>query len=916
MNWRAFARDRRHFIAPEVIQTSAMDCGPASLKCLLEGFGISISYPRLQEACQTDIDGTSINAIEQITVRLGLEAEQIMIPVDHLLLPAARALPGVLVTRQATKMLHFLVAWRRHGTTVQVMDPAKGRRWLRAGQLADEIYVHAQTVPAGAWRQWAASPEFLDCLLERLRRLGLSRQLRQYLAAEAAADPGWRGLATLDAAARMVTALVHSDGLRRGEDAGRVVRTVTERARRSSAEVERLIPPGYWSVQPDPSQPDETRIRFSGAVLVRVRTPAFSAGKRNERAAETLAELSPDLVTAVREPEYRPLREVLQRVRADGLLAPAVLVWATLLGTGAVLMELLLLRGFLEIGNVLGVAQHRFGAIIVLLLFGAAILSLDMVVGGGVLRIGRGLEARLRMALLEKLPRLGDRYFQSRLISDMVQRAHGLPGLRTLPELGNRLIRSSVQLVLTAVALALIDPASTPIVALAATFALLIPFATQRMMAERELRKRTHAAAMSRYYLDGLLGLVTVRTHGAERSLRRGHETLVAEWARAGLHLLRGGVVIEGLQSLVGFCLTAWLVLGYVERGGNPGGALLFIYWALQLPILGRDLAHVLQRYPAHRNALARLLEPLGAPDETMPAAPGQPVSPRATPSGVAIALDGVSVRAAGREILRDVNLTIGPGEHIAIVGRSGAGKSSFVGILLGWYRASAGRILVDGVSLKGDALATLRRQTAWVDPAIQLWNRSLYDNLRYGEAGGPTPRLPEAIEMAELDEVLETLPDGLQSSLGEGGSLTSGGEGQRVRFGRSLLRRHVRLAIMDEPFRGLDRRRRHDLLARARTAWRHATLVCVTHDISETQAFDRVLVLDAGRIVEDGNPVELAQRADSTYARLLEAERAVAELWSASGWRRLRLDNGALVEDPQHEVTGGRGISARVASN
>jgi energy-coupling factor transporter ATP-binding protein EcfA2 len=113
-----------------------------------------------------------------------------------------------------------------------------------------------------------------------------------------------------------------------------------------------------------------------------------------------------------------------------------------------------------------------------------------------------------------------------------------------------------------------------------------------------------------------------------------------------------------------------------------------------------------------------------------------------------------------------------------------------------------------------------------------------------------------------------------------------------------------VRLAIMDEPFRGLDRTRRHNLLARARTSWRHATLVCVTHDISETQAFDRVLVLDAGRIVEDGNPVELSQHADSTYARLLEAERAVSELWSAPGWRRLRLDNGSLVEDPQHEVT------------
>ena len=206
----------------------------------------------------------------------------------------------------------------------------------------------------------------------------------------------------------------------------------------------------------------------------------------------------------------------------------------------------------------------------------------------------------------------------------------------------------------------------------------------------------------------------------------------------------------------------------------------------------------------------------------------------------------------------------------------------------------------MDGVSLKGNALASLRRQTAWVDPAIQLWNRSLFDNLRYGESEGLTAASGFGDRgRASSTDVLEKLPDGLQSLLGEGGALTSGGEGQRVRFGRALMRRHVRLVIMDEPFRGLDRQQRHDLLVRARTVWRDATLLCVTHDIGETQAFDRVIVLEAGCIVEDGSPIDLAQRAGSTYARLLEAEQTVSALWSAPGWRRLRLDNGSLVEDP-----------------
>ena len=87
-------RSRRRFLAPEVIQTSALDCGPAALKCLLEGFGVSISYGRLREACQTSVDGTSIDALENVAQMLGLDAEQVMAPVDHLLLEESESLPA------------------------------------------------------------------------------------------------------------------------------------------------------------------------------------------------------------------------------------------------------------------------------------------------------------------------------------------------------------------------------------------------------------------------------------------------------------------------------------------------------------------------------------------------------------------------------------------------------------------------------------------------------------------------------------------------------------------------------------------------------------------------------------------------------------------------------------------------------
>jgi len=99
---------RARLIVPEVVQTSNMDCGPAALKCLLGGFGIDVNYGRLREACQTDVDGTSIDTIEEVANQLGLQAEQIMLPADHVLIEDARALPGIAVVVLPTASLTSL----------------------------------------------------------------------------------------------------------------------------------------------------------------------------------------------------------------------------------------------------------------------------------------------------------------------------------------------------------------------------------------------------------------------------------------------------------------------------------------------------------------------------------------------------------------------------------------------------------------------------------------------------------------------------------------------------------------------------------------------------------------------------------------------------------------------------------------
>jgi ATP-binding cassette subfamily B protein len=331
---------------------------------------------------------------------------------------------------------------------------------------------------------------------------------------------------------------------------------------------------------------------------------------------------------------------------------------------------------------------------------------------------------------------------------------------------------------------------------------------------------------------------------------------------------------------------------------------LLVVYWSLSMPALGQEIAFVVQQYPGQRNVTLRLVEPLGAPEEDLgPGTDGGGRSRAVLSSGAAsVSLAGVVVQAGGHVILTVEALEITAGEHVAIVGPSGAGKSSLLGLLLGWHRPTEGTLAVDGTPLDGVALEALRACTVWVDPTVYLWNRSLRANVAYGLAEAP-PSLDEALEWADLGDVVRRLPLGSATALGEAGALVSGGEGQRVRFARGLARVRPRLVILDEPFRGLAREQRHALLEKARRRWASATLLCVTHDIEETRAFPRALVVQDGRVSEDGPPNALAARPGSRYAALLDAEvRVRRAAWSTAGgapWRRLRLEGGRVVTEP-----------------
>jgi ATP-binding cassette subfamily B protein len=864
--------------APEVVQTSAMDCGPASLKCILAGHGVDVSYDRLREACQTDVDGTSIDTLEEIAKDLGLDAEQVMLPVDHLLLDEARALPALVVVRLPNGFTHFVVLWKRHGPLVQVMDPGSGRRWISCARFLADLFVHETTVPLEDFSEWIAGDDFRRPLDRRMQGLGLDAATRTRRLRDAHAG-GWRAGTALDAAVRFVASLKEKGALRGSAEIERMLGTATENPE--------TIPPDYFTGMVDENAPaDEPRVRLRGAVLVTIRGVA----------TQGRGSISPELVRALQEPPARPLRTLARLVREGGWLAPGMLLVALALAARGALAEALLFRAALELPRHLATVVERLGAAAALVVFVAAARTLDTPVVSGTLRLGRQLDVRLRRAFLSKLPLLGDRYFQSRPLSDMADRAHGIHAIRELPQNGARFMRAVAEMVATSLAIAWLDPPSFPFALAAGALALALPLAWQPALAERDMRVRSHGGALARWSLDALLALIPIRTHGAERALSREHESLVGEWARASRALVRGAAWSEAVQSLATVIPVAWMIVRYVSRAPDTSGVLLLAYWGLAVPSAAEEIASVLRQVPGQRNVTLRLLEPLGLFDERAP----ESGSARATKaSGVAIEMRGVGVVAAGHTILQEVDLAVAPGEHIGIVGPSGAGKSSLVALLLGWHRAATGSVTADGVTLEGACLDELRHHTAWIDPAVQVWNQSLLANLQYGAEESADALLSRILEGAQIEPLLDRLPDGLQTALGEGGALVSGGEGQRVRLGRAMMRPSARLVILDEAFRGLDRDRRRVLLARARVWWKDATLICITHDVSETLSFDRVCVVEGGRIVEDGSPRRLSEDPSSRYGAMLRSERAVLEtMWGSGTWRRWRLEGGLIAEN------------------
>jgi len=897
--------NRRYFI-PEVIQTSAMDCGPATLKSVLEGYYISASYERLREVCQTDVSGTSIDTIEDIASDLGLDAEQVIIQNDHLLLTETDALPAIVVVQLPDGNGHFIVVWRTHGQMVQVMDPAIGRIWITQQKLFDMLYPFAQPVDTEIWDDYAKSDTFCAPLIRRMSNLNIRMSEIDRLIDHAKKN-NWQYMATLDASVRILNTIFHSGSYFTGEDSEKILNTYYELALNEPSK--EIIPKAYFSVLPDTNRTNT--VLMKGALLIHI---AGRADKNNNvediettnldekeypNQEEKLKTISDILKAAVHDKPIQPEKEFYEQVLSENKIWPFMLLIALALASINVTIEAFLLMGFTDIGLDLSNGLHQQPiTMLTIFLFFVALLCLESPISAAMLNLGRRFEISMRLRFLKKSPELGDNYFRSRLNSDMAQRVHDMRLIRNMPEIAGGIYRLIFQIVITVMGIMYLMPTVSIIPVIAGLSAMMIPIAAIQLLKEQDLRFRTLTGSLAQFCLDALIGIVPLRSHSAENAIRYKFEEILCKWKKSGVSYYLIKLAIIGTGAMVNIVLAILLIYEYVSKGGNNNCVILLIYWVLNLSESGVQLANLTGMYPGIRNRILRILEPINTKSETNIAANNDKTTiSESNDTGMKIEINHVSVISAERKILDDIHLTIQPGEHVAIVGPSGAGKSSLMRLLLGFYQAETGDILIDNKSLSSN-IYPIRRQTAWIDPCVQIWNRTLSNNIMYGSEKDNHLGYGMIMEQAGLIKVLNSLPYGNETKLGEGGRLVSGGEGQRVRLGRGMYKKDVRLVILDEPFRGLSRTERDQLLQKVINHWHNNTLIFISHDVQDTVNFDRVIVMDNGKIIEDAAPKDLLSKEHSRYRAIIQNEQNIHQLFEKKvKWKKWWIENGKLVE-------------------
>ena len=381
---------------------------------------------------------------------------------------------------------------------------------------------------------------------------------------------------------------------------------------------------------------------------------------------------------------------------------------------------------------------------------------------------------------------------------------------------------------------------------------------------------RTEAEAAGRA-VDALLNYETVKAFGAEERSAMDYEVALQAYGSAELKATRSLALLNILQSAImslGLGVMA-VIAGFEAAAGRigPGDitATILILTSLYQPLgfLGFAYREVRQSLIDMESMLALTSQSPDVAD-----APDAKDLALANPRGAEVAFEDVAFRHSARaEGLRGVSFRAAPGTTTALVGPSGAGKTTLVRLALRLIDPQSGRVLIDGQDLRHVRQASLRRTVALVPQDVALFNDSLNANIAFAKPGATEDEIWAAAEAAELGGFIRGLPEGLETRVGERGLKLSGGERQRVGLARALLA-DPRILILDEATSALDSRTEAAIQATLRKVRSGRTTLVVAHRLSTVADADQILVIRGGKIVERGDHAALLAH-DGEYAAL-----------------------------------------------
>jgi subfamily B ATP-binding cassette protein HlyB/CyaB len=486
------------------------------------------------------------------------------------------------------------------------------------------------------------------------------------------------------------------------------------------------------------------------------------------------------------------------------------------------------------------------------------------------------IDVELGARLFRHLVALPLAYFQARRVGDSVARVRELETIRSF------LTGNAVTLVMDVLFsfvfigvmllysgwLTLVVVASLPL------YVLLSMLLTPALRAR--LREKFNRGAENQAFLvEAVSGIQTLKAMAVEPQITRQWDNQVAGYVASGFRTTTLGTLAREGVGFVGKMVTVatiWIGARLVISGELTVGQLIafnMLASRVAQPIM--RIAQLWTDFQQTGVSMQRLGDILNAPTESSLAHR----SPVPALNGH-IQFDAVSFRYRPEtpEVLQGINLSIEPGEVIGIVGRSGSGKSTLTKLVQRLYVPERGRLLIDGMDLAMVDVSSLRRQIGVVLQENVLFNRTVRENIALADPGAPLEEVIQAAKLAGAHEFILELPEAYDTIVGEQGASLSGGQRQRIAIARALIT-NPRILIFDEATSALDYESERIIQTNMRAICRGRTVIIIAHRLSAVRDAQRIIVMDHGRIVEQGSHGDLLAQQAGHYARLHRLQHA-----------------------------------------